>query len=223
MPEQPASKPGPPSPRRAAAVLTKLAALYPDHPLEVKGAEPFRVLVATMLSARTQDPTTNAAMRRLWQNASTPDAILQITEDDLAAILKPVGFYKTKARNLHKLCRVLIDSFGRQVPATREELMQLSGVGRKTANLILNVCFGIPAICVDTHVHRIVNRLGWVATNTPEETENTLAEIVPKKHWAALNRVLVNHGQRICNPVSPKCSQCAIAGYCEKRNVLKFR
>jgi endonuclease III len=209
--------------REPAAVLEALAALYPDHPLDVKHREPLRILIATMLSARTKDPVTNAAMQRLWARASTPQALLALAADEIAALIKPVGFYQQKAQHVHGLWRMLLEDFGGVIPDTREELMRLPGVGRKTANLVLNICFDYPAICVDTHVHRISNRLGWVETATPEETEMALMARVPQKYWAMLNRVLVNHGQRVCDPVSPKCSGCPIADLCPRVGVAKSR
>jgi endonuclease-3 len=205
--------------------------------------------VAGILSARTQDPTTNAAMERLRARvgssvgrasvpailnnrrpgtAAPPEALgsqslLAIPEPELAGLLNPVGFYQTKARHLHAMCRMLITDFGGAVPHTRDELMQLPGVGRKVANLILNICFDYPAICVDTHVHRISNRLGWIGTSSVEETEAALERLVPEQQWSLLNRVLVNHGQQICVPVSPKCSQCMIYEDCERVGVVKSR
>lgn len=211
------------SARSVGAVLTKLNELYPRHPLNVRPREPFQVLIATVLSSRTKDPTTNAAMERLWARAQTPAGILAVPADELAELIKPVGFYRTKALHLHKLCRQLIEHHGGRVPATREELTQLSGVGRKVANLVLNICFDTAAICVDTHVHRISNRLGWVATADPEATEYALMELVPERYWAQLNRVLVNHGQQVCQPVSPRCSACAIARHCARVGVGKSR
>jgi len=209
--------------RETAKVLSTLEALYPKHPLEVERQAPFHALVATVLASRTKDPVTNAAMRRLWARAATPQAILAVPEAELAALIKPVGFYQQKARQLHGLCRMVVERYSGQVPGTREELMELPGVGRKVANLVLNICFDEPAICVDTHVHRIANRLGWVETGTPEATELALLEIVPRKYWAMLNRVLVNHGQQICQPLSPHCTICVIAPSCERRNVIKYR
>jgi endonuclease-3 len=212
-----------PTAREVGAVLRKLAALYPRHPLNVVPREPFQVLVATVLSSRTKDPTTNAAMERLWARAGTPQAILAVPVDELAELLKPVGFYRTKAAHLHKLCRQLIEEHGGRVAATREELTALSGVGRKVANLVLNICFNTAAICVDTHVHRIANRLGWVVTDGPEATEYALMELVPERYWSQLNRVLVNHGQQVCNPISPHCSTCEIVKHCQQVGVIKSR
>lgn len=218
-----APQPPPPEPRAVSALFALLAAQYPDHPLEVRGAAPFRVLVAAMLSSRTKDPVTNAAMARLWARGSSPEAILAIPEPELAELIKPVGFYMQKAAQLHGLCRTLLTRFGGAVPRTREELVELPGVGRKVANLVLNVCFDEAAICVDTHVHRIANRLGWVATATPEETELALMGVIDRKHWSVLNRVLVNHGQQVCHPTSPKCSACPIAAHCARTGVQRSR
>jgi endonuclease-3 len=222
--------------------------VYPTHPLHVDPARPFEVLVAGILSARTQDPTTNAAMERLRARVSksrggtvlpptpgsetgrstappllTPVFLLAIPEPELAALMRPVGFYQTKARHLHAMSRLLLEEFDGEVPRTREGLMRLPGVGRKVANLILNICFDYPAICVDTHVHRISNRLSWVQTASVEETEAALEQLVPKRDWSILNRVLVNHGQQVCVPVSPKCSQCVIYANCERVGVVKSR
>lgn len=207
------------TPRRAGTVLRRLERLYPRHPLNVRPADPFQVLVATVLSSRTKDPTTNAAMERLWRRASSPAAILATAEDELAELIKPVGFYRTKARQLHALSRLLLDEFGAEVPAEREQLMRLPGVGRKVANLVLNICFDTAAICVDTHVHRIANRLGWVATSKPEQTEQALMKLVPVRYWTMLNRVLVNHGQQVCQPLRPRCDDCAISRHCPRAGV----
>ena len=185
--------------------------------------DPFQVLVAVMLSARTKDPTTNEVMRRLWPRAHTPQALLKLPEAKLAEALNPVGFYRTKAKQLQGLCRMLVEEFDGKVPDTLAELERLPGVGRKTANLVLSICFEIPAICVDTHVHRIANRLGWVKTKTPPETEEALMALFAKKHWGVINRVLVNHGQRVCNPIGPRCSECVIARQCPRTGVVKPR
>jgi endonuclease-3 len=228
-------------------VLETLAPLYPFHPLHVDPAQPFQVLVATILSARTQDPTTNAAMGRLWprlggvapEAMSTASAarggggargktpgpadLLELPEAELAALIRPVGFYQTKARHLLAMSRLLLDEFGGSVPRTLDELLRLPGVGRKVANLVLNICFDLPAICVDIHVHRIVNRLGWVQTRQPEETEFALQPLVPKRLWSTLNRVLVNHGQQVCRPTSPRCSVCVVFEQCERVGVGRAR
>lgn len=207
-----------------AELVPKLAKIYTGHPLDANNSpEPFKCLVATMLSSRTKDPVTNGAVKRLWGRARSPRGILALSHEEIAELIKPVGFYGQKSKQLHGLCRQLLDDFGGEVPQTREELMQLPGVGRKVANLVLGVCFNFPAICVDTHVHRISNRLGWVATVTPEETEAALERIVPEKHWNELNRVIVNHGQQVCQPVSPWCSRCVVAHCCPRLGVEHSR
>lgn len=205
------------------AVLDALAKLYPSHPLAVTPSEPFQVLMATVLSARTKDTVTNAAMARLWKLASTPQEMLAFDRAQLALLLKPVGFHETKAKHLQELSQLLLEKHAGRVPATREELLELPGVGRKVANLVLNICFDFPAICVDTHVHRISNRLGWVVTDTPGQTERALESLVPQSHWAMLNRVLVNHGQQVCQPASPHCSRCPIAARCPRAGVSRMR
>lgn len=215
--------PSPPSKRAATAFFNKLSQIYTTHPLDVTPDDPFRVLVGTILSSRTKDPVTNEAIQRLWKVARTPEGILSIPEEQLAELLKPVGFYRTKARNLHAMCEMLINDFGGEIPRDEEGLLKLPGVGRKVANLVLNICFDIPAICVDTHVHRICNRLGWIETRTPEESEYALMEVIDRKHWATLNRVLVNHGQQVCNPVSPWCSRCIVADQCPRIGVERSR
>jgi endonuclease-3 len=212
-----------PSKATLKALFGILGPMYPTHPLAVTAEDHFQVLVAAMLSARTKDPTTNAAMARLWDRASTPQGILAIAVDELAAILHPVGFHTVKARNLHAICRMLIDEFDGRVPQSREELLRFPGVGRKVANLVLNICFLKAAICVDIHVHRISNRLGWVVTKSPEETEYALMELVPEQYWTDLNRVLVNHGQQICQPMVPYCSRCPIYKYCARVGVSRNR
>ncbi|MCB1221852.1 endonuclease III [bacterium] len=212
-----------PSKQAATAFFNKLSKLYTTHPLDVTPDDPFRVLVGTILSARTKDPVTNDAIARLWAVARTPEGILAIPEPQLAQLLKPVGFYNAKAKNIHRMCEMLINDFDGEIPRTRDELLMLPGVGRKVANLVLNICFDIPAICVDTHVHRICNRLGWIETETPEQSEFALMDIIDEKHWATLNRVLVNHGQQVCNPVSPWCSRCLISAQCPKIGVKTSR
>lgn len=227
-------KPGDPPPnvptgREIAAVFRILGALYTTHPLHVSPNEQFHALVAVVLSARTRDPVTNEAMARLWERAGadrhdvTPRDILAIPEKELADILNPVGFYKTKAKHLHELSRMLLERFGGRVPQTREELVELPGVGRKVANLILNICFLKSAICVDVHVQRIANRLGWIVSDDPLDTETQLMALLPEKYWTATNLVLVNHGQQVCQPVIPQCSRCAIYKYCARVNVVKNR
>ena len=185
--------------------------------------DPFRVLIACILSLRTKDETTRAASERLFRRAATPRAMLRIPAREVERLIYPVGFYRNKARVILGICRRLIDEFGSMVPDTEETLLGFRGVGRKTANLVLGLGFGKPAICVDTHVHRISNRLGWVRTRTPEETERTLKGIVPRSSWIKLNTLFVAFGQNICQPVSPFCSRCSVYRFCKRRGVVRQR
>lgn len=204
--------------------LTLLERRYPRHPLKINAKTPsFRTLVSTILSARTKDPVTVEATARLFEAISSPRELAATPEDEIARLVFPVGFYKTKAKHLREMAGELVERFDGIVPRTREELTALPGVGRKTANLVLSVAFGLPAICVDTHVHRLSNRLGWVSSKSVQETEQKLRKRIPKEHWAALNRVLVNHGQKLCHPVSPRCSECFLAQWCPRVGVKRSR
>ena len=165
-------------------------------PLEVFGNDPCKTLVSTLMSSRTNDTTTLAASKRLFKVAPNLEQLGQLEIRIIEKLIYPVGFYKTKAKHLKKLARTVLSSYGGKVPKTREELMKLPGVGRKTANLVLNRAFGIPAIAVDTHVHRITNLLGWVKTKTPEQTEKELIKVLPKKHWHDINRLFVSIGRK---------------------------
>ncbi|MFP4115355.1 MAG: endonuclease III domain-containing protein [Spirochaetota bacterium] len=184
---------------------------------------PFRILVSTMISLRTKDEVTLAASERLFSVADTPQTILSLPEQRIAELIYPAGFYRTKARSIRSVARILIDSYRGNVPRSSELLTALPGVGRKTANLVLGLGFGIPAICVDTHVHRIANRCGWVATKTPERTEDELRSSLPERYWIEINELLVAYGQRVCTPASPRCSECAIAWQCDRVGVRQSR
>ncbi|MDD5347595.1 MAG: endonuclease III [Candidatus Omnitrophica bacterium] len=186
-------------------------------------SDPFLVLISCILSLRTKDATTAEAGKRLFRVARTPQQMLSIPLARLSRTIYPVGFYRTKAKNIHAICRRLIDDFNAKVPDSREELLSLHGVGRKTANLVLGLGFGIPAVCVDTHVHRISNRLGWVKTAVPEETEHALEKLLSRKYWIEINTLLVAFGQNICLPVSPWCSRCSIRAYCPRAGVGRSR
>ena len=188
-----------------------------------RGATAFEVLVSTILSLRTKDEVTSQAAVRLFEEARTPETLIDLGEDHTARLIYPVGFYPTKAKRLMEISRILIDKYEGQVPDTMDELLALPGVGRKTANLVLVEGFGIPAICVDTHVHRISNRIGYVKTKTPEQTEMALRKKLPKKHWIRYNELLVAFGQVICRPVSPFCSKCPVARMCPAIGVIKSR
>lgn len=184
---------------------------------------PFKVLVSTVISARTKDEVTKDASERLFARADTPIALATMSEKEIAGLIYPAGFYRTKARNLKRLARILVDDFGGEVPRKIEELTSLPGVGRKTANLVLTLAFGDYGICVDTHVHRIVNRIGVIKTQTPEQTEYALRRVLSKKHWIEFNDLLVTFGKKVCTPVSPFCSVCPIERDCLKVNVKRKR
>lgn len=185
--------------------------------------DPFKVLVSTILSARTKDEATAAATRRLFDAASTPADIAALPAAELERLIFPVGFYRTKAKNLRLAMGVLLDRFGGELPQTVEELVELPGVGRKTANLVVTEGFRRPGICVDTHVHRITNIWGYVATRTPLETEMALRARLPRSQWIDLNRTLVGFGQKLCVPVSPWCSRCPVEEWCLKSGVERSR
>ncbi len=184
---------------------------------------PFETLISTILSLRTKDAVTGEASRRLLARAPTAAAIVSLPVEEIEQLIYPVGFYHTKARNLKKTSSLLLQEHGGKVPRSMEELLKLPGVGRKTANLVITVGFGEYGICVDTHVHRISNRWGYVKTKTPAETEWALRRRLPKNHWKTYNDLLVTFGQNLCTPVSPWCSRCAIGAHCEKVGVRKHR
>ena len=182
--------------------------------------QPFQILIATLLSARTQDATTHAASTRLFARARTPRAMARLTAVEIEKLIYPVGFYRTKARHVKACCEALVARFGGRVPDTLEELVTLPGVGRKTANLVLIVAYRSQRnICVDTHVHRISNRLGWVRTSHPEETEQALYARTAPRWWPYINLYLVTWGQHVCRPIGPRCGRCAIAGDCPRIGV----
>jgi endonuclease-3 len=185
--------------------------------------DPFRVLIACILSLRTQDTTTGPASDRLFAEAATPESMLKLIPRRIERLIYPVGFYRTKARVILGICRDLLDRFGGRVPATIDELLTLNGVGRKTANLVVTMGYGKPGICVDTHVHRISNRLGYVKTRHPEETEMALRAKLPRRHWIGYNDLLVSFGQNVCTPLSPRCSICPVSTLCRKVGVTKAR
>jgi len=178
--------------------------------IKTKFNSPFKILVSALLSARTKDATTEKVCLNLFKKVKKPKDFQRYSLKQIEQFIYPVGFYKTKARHLKKLARVLEKDFHGKIPRTLEGLLKLPGVGRKTANLTLAVGFNQPAVCVDTHVHRISNRLGWVKTRTPQETEKALQKIFPKKYWPQINKTLVVFGQNLCFPVKPACLKCPI-------------
>jgi len=187
------------------------------------GRDPFLVLISCLLSLRTRDTVSLPASRRLFTVAKSPQEILNIPLERLEKIIYPVAFYRKRAQQLHEICKDLIERFDSRVPSSEEDLLSFKGVGRKTMNLVRGEGFGIPAICVDTHVHRISNRFGLVATKTPEETEMALRKLLPQKYWIEYNRLLVMWGQNIRVPILPFCSSCAIAHIRQKVGVKKSR
>jgi endonuclease-3 len=184
---------------------------------------PFKVLVSCIISLRTKDEVTTAASLRLFARADNPAKMQEVPVDDIARLIYPAGFYRNKARQIHELSRRLVLEYGGSVPDDLDELLTFKGVGRKTANLVVTLGFGKPGICVDTHVHRICNRLGYVSTRSPEETEKALRARLPSEYWIAINDLLVAFGQNHCHPVSPRCTTCRISGFCSRVGVKKFR
>lgn len=189
--------------------------------IEVQTKDPFKILVTTILSARTKDETTAKVARKLFKKIKKADDLRKPTQSQLEKMLFPVGFYKNKARLLKMLPDALEQAGG--IPDTVDELVKLPGVGRKTANLVVAVAFRKPAICVDTHVHRITNRWGYVKTATPFETEMALRKKLPRRYWLGINAMLVAFGQNLCSPISPRCSICPISAYCDKVGVGSSR
>ena len=198
----------------------------PDPSVTLVGKKfksPFLVLISCLLSLRTRDETTLPACERHFARADTMQGMLRIPVSEIQKLIYPVGFYKTKALRIHEICHSLIHGFGGQVPDDLEQLLTLKGVGRKTANLVLTEGFSKPAICVDTHVHRISNRLGYVQTRTPDETESALRKKLPQKYWIEYNALLVTWGQNICKPISPLCTTCPVNKICQRVNVAISR
>lgn len=206
-----------------------LASCYPSWNSPIitfianRGATPFEVLVSTLLSLRTKDEVTSGAARRLFEKAVTPRQLLALGEQETAKLIYPVGFYPTKAKRLMEISRIILEVHGGRVPDTIETLLTLPGVGRKTANLVLVEGYKQEAICVDTHVHRISNRIGYVDTKNPDQTEMALRKKLPRRHWIRYNELLVAFGQVICRPISPFCSKCPVERMCPRIGVEKNR
>ena len=178
--------------------------------------DPYLVLIGCVLSLRTNDKTTYPATLRMLELAKTPNRMKNVSVEDLKNAIYPVGFYENKAKQIIEFSRIIDEEFNGIVPNTIEDLIKFKGVGRKTANLVLAKGYGIPAICVDVHVHRIFNRLGYVKTKTPEETEFALREKLPQKYWLDINTLMVTHGQNVCKPLKPDCKNCPISEFCAK-------
>jgi endonuclease III len=213
-----------PGTRRIDRVVRALARRYDFTRFKkAHGPDPFRILIGCLLSLRTKDEVTYPATERLFARASTPQAMRRLRPATIERLIYPVGFYRTKARQILAISEALLGRFGGRVPDTIDELLTLPGVGRKTANLTVTLGYGKAGICVDTHVHRISNRLGWVRTRTPDETEDALRRVLPRRHWIPINEILVRHGQQVCKPISPICSACPVAADCPRAGVDRCR
>lgn len=184
--------------------------------------DPFRVLIATIISQRTKDEVTREASKRLFSIASTPEEMSKLKAEDVEQCIYPAGFYRNKARHIIEAAGKISETYGGRVPDTLEELLNIRGVGRKTANLVLTLGFSKQGICVDTHVHRISNRFGYVRTKSPDETEFALRKKLPPEWWIPYNDLLVAHGQNVCRPISPRCSECSVETLCEKKGVTSL-
>ena len=201
-------------PKWETPIVTLMAETY---------ASPFRVLISCILSLRTQDQTTAGASQRLFALADTPQAMLKLTTQKIAKLIYPVGFYRTKAKVIRDICQTLIRDYEGKVPDDIDELLKLKGVGRKTANLVVTLGYRKPGICVDTHVHRISNRWGYITTANPEKTEFALRAKLPERYWIEYNDLLVSFGQHLCRPISPLCSRCPVEKYCGQIGVTVRR
>ena len=205
-------------------IFPKLSNFYKNQLCAVdKYKEPYKVLISCIISLRTKDEVTEKSSEKLFSIASTPFEMIKLPPEKISSIIFPAGFYKRKGKQIRDISNILIEKFKGNVPDDIDELLKLKGVGRKTANLVLSAGFNIPAICVDTHVHRISNRIGLVSSNSPESTEMQLTDILDKKYWLTINNLMVLHGKNICTPISPKCSKCVIFSFCAKNNVEKSR
>jgi endonuclease-3 len=220
---------GPMTPREMSRALGRIASFLGRAPSTLAVSriaareDPFHVLVATIISLRTRDEVTDRVAPRLLAVAPTPADLARTAEARIARLIYPAGFYRTKAQTLRALGRILVEAHGGEVPATLEGLLALHGVGRKTANLVLTLGHGKPGICVDTHVHRISNRLGFVRTRHPDETEAVLRQRLPRRWWIPINDLLVAFGRAHCTPLSPRCSSCPVLPLCRRVGVGKSR
>lgn len=189
---------------------------------DITGCDPYKVMIACIMSLRTKDEITMPLAKNLFKIADTPQKMIKLSPEALQKLIYPVGFYKTKAISILDASHRIIDEFKGKVPDDIETLTKFKGIGRKTANLVVGLGYNKPAICVDTHVHRICNRLGYIQTKTPEETEKELRKKLPLKYWHIINRVLVLHGQECCKPIKPRCNVCPVENYCQKTGVFLY-
>ncbi|MBF9015414.1 MULTISPECIES: endonuclease III [unclassified Oceanispirochaeta] len=184
---------------------------------------PYKILISTLISLRTRDEVTLSASRRLFEKADNPAEMLKLTSSEIEELIYPCGFFRVKADNILKISQMILNEHSGKVPCTLDKLIAFPGVGLKTANLVLSLGFNIPAICVDIHVHRISNRLGWIKTKKPDDSVPALEKVLPDKYWIPVNKLLVLYGQQICTPRNPKCSQCPLDSYCLKAGVEQSR
>lgn len=196
-------------------IVDKLMETYPDAECELKYETPFQLLIATVLSAQTTDKKVNQVTKKLFKDYGTLDKFLTLSEEKLQDIIKVIGLYKTKSRNIVALCKVLRDNFNGEVPKTRDELVTLPGVGRKTANVVISNCFGVQAFAVDVHVFRVSNRIGLANANTPEKTELDLMKNIDENLWTICHHTIIFHGRRCCTARNPKCEECTIKDHCK--------
>jgi endonuclease-3 len=211
---------------KAMSLLREEAARWQTPAVTIvsqREGNPFKVLISCILSLRTKDQTTGPASERLFALADTPAGMLTLSQEAVERAIYPVGFYRNKAGQILDICRILLERHEGRVPDDIDQLLTLKGVGRKTANLVVTLGFGKPGICVDTHVHRICNRWGYVSTRNPEETERALRVKLPAEHWLEINDLLVAYGQNLCRPLSPHCSVCRLAGFCDRIGVERSR
>ena len=201
--------------KKIKIIVDKLMETYPDAECELKYETPFQLLIATVLSAQTTDKKVNEVTKKLFKDYGTLDKFLTLSEEKLQDIIKVIGLYKTKSRNIVALCKVLRDNFNGEVPKTRDELVTLPGVGRKTANVVISNCFGVQAFAVDVHVFRVSNRIGLANASTPEKTELDLMKNIDENLWTICHHTIIFHGRRCCTARNPKCEKCTIKDYCK--------
>ncbi len=201
--------------KKIKIIVDKLMETYPDAECELKYETPFQLLIATVLSAQTTDKKVNEVTKKLFKDYGTLDKFLTLSEEKLQDIIKVIGLYKTKSRNIVALCKVLRDNFNGEVPITRDELVTLPGVGRKTANVVISNCFGVQAFAVDVHVFRVSNRIGLANASTPEKTELDLMKNIDENLWTICHHTIIFHGRRCCTARNPKCEECTIKDYCK--------
>lgn len=201
--------------KKIKIIVDKLMETYPDAECELKYETPFQLLIATVLSAQTTDKKVNEVTKKLFKDYGTLDKFLTLSEEKLQDIIKVIGLYKTKSRNIVALCKVLRDNFNGEVPKTRDELVTLPGVGRKTANVVISNCFGVQAFAVDVHVFRVSNRIGLANANTAEKTELDLMKNIDENLWTICHHTIIFHGRRCCIARNPKCEECTIKDYCK--------